>query len=221
MKLRARKALLLSAHADDAEFGCGGVVQKLIASDVAVTSVVFSICEDAVDSSIYQKDIRKIECKKAAKILGINDLRFMEYPVRRFPSYRQEILQDLVDLRYEANYDLVFTHWYDDVHQDHAIVAAESFRAFKGTEATLVSYEVPLDCQAFSPNIFVPLTEDEVEKKIQSIWAYESEVSRREYFSKSSLRASMGYRGPFAQSEYAEAFELRIMIVDDINHDSS
>ena len=221
MKLSSRNALFLSAHADDAEFGCGGVIKKLVDAGVHVTSMVFSICEDAVDTTKYPKDIRRSECKKAAGILGIQDLRILNYPVRRFNSHRQEILQEIIDIRYESEYDLVFTHWHNDVHQDHQVIAAESFRAFKGRDTTLLSYEVPLNCQAFSPNVFVPLTEDEVKSKIEAIWSYESELARRSYFKEDLVRSSLGYRGPYAQTKYAEAFELKIMVVDGIGFDKA
>jgi len=219
LKLSARRALLLSAHADDAEFGCGGTVSKLVAAGVGITSIVFSICRESVDTSKYPPDVRKHECEEAGRVLGIQDLRIFDYPVRRFTQYRQEILQELVDLRKEKHYDLVFTHWKDDVHQDHNVVAAESFRAFKGTDSTLLSYEVPLDCQAFSPNVFVPLNEEEVDRKVEAIMRYESEISRRSYFSKDLVTSSLGYRGPFAHTKFAEAFELRIMIADSWEED--
>ncbi|MHA1965656.1 MAG: PIG-L deacetylase family protein [Candidatus Thorarchaeota archaeon] len=221
MKLESRTALFLSAHADDAEFGCGGIIQKLVEAGVKVTSMVFSICEDAVDTSKYPKDIRRTECKEAAKILGIQDLRILNYPVRRFNSHRQEILQDIIDLRSESEFELVFTHWHDDVHQDHQVVAAESYRAFKGRDTTLLSYEIPLNCQAFSPNVFIPLSEAEVEKKIEAIWCYISELERRSYFQEELVRSSLGYRGPYARTKYAEAFELKIMIVDGIGLDKT
>jgi len=177
---------------------------------------VFSICREAVDRMKYPEDIRKTECKEASAILGIKNLRILDYPVRRFTQYRQEILQELIDIRAKEKYDLVFTHWKDDVHQDHNVVAAESFRAFKGVNTTLLSYEVPLDCQAFSPNVFVPLTQKEVDEKIDAVWCYQSEVLRRPYFSKEVVLSSLGYRGPFAATKYAEAFEMRIMVVDSL-----
>ncbi len=219
MKLRARAALVLSAHADDAEFGCAGTLSRLIAAGVKVTSIVFSICREAVDKTKYPEDIRRAECKEAAAILGIRNLRVLDYPVRRFGQYRQEILQELIDIRGKEKYDLVFTHWKDDVHQDHSVIAAESFRAFKGVNTTLLSYEVPLDCQAFSPNVFVPLTQEDVDKKTEAVWCYQSEVARRPYFSKDALVSSLGYRGPFAGTRYAEAFEMRIMVVDSLERD--
>ena len=114
----------------------------------------------------------------------------------------------------------MFTHWHSDSHQDHQVVAAESFRAFKETNSTLLRYEVPLDCQAFSPNVFVPLTESEVERKIDAIWSYQSEIARRSYSSRGGLRAAMRYRGPFAHTKFAEVFELKIMVVDGISTDS-
>ncbi|TXT54896.1 MAG: LmbE family protein [Candidatus Thorarchaeota archaeon] len=214
MEFNAKKVLFISAHADDAEFGCGGVITKLANSGVHITSVVFSGCEDAADPK-HPKDIRRKECVNASKIVGIQDLRILDFPVRKLPAYRQEILQYLYDLRKETHFDIVFTHWEKDVHQDHAVIAHEAFRAFKGTKSTLLSYEVPLDCQGFSPNVFVPLTKKEVETKLKALWEYKSELERRPYFSRKSLEANMRYRGPFVGEEFAEAFEMRIMYIEE------
>jgi LmbE family N-acetylglucosaminyl deacetylase len=214
LKIQSKHALFLSAHADDTEFGCGGLIQKLIAAGTKVTSLVFSIAEEAADTSKYPRDIRRHECEAAAKVLGIKDLQILSFPVRTFPSCRQQILQAIVDIRNENDFDLVLTHWLEDIHQDHQVVAVESLRAFKGGESTVMSYEVPLDCQSFSPNVFVPLTESEVERKIEAIWCYQSEVARRNYFSKDMIRSALGYRGPFARTIYAEAFELKILVAN-------
>jgi LmbE family N-acetylglucosaminyl deacetylase len=214
MNLSAKRALFLSAHADDAEFGAGGVIQKLVAKGVEVTSLVFSICEKAVDTSKYDSRIREKESKEAARILGIQKHMILEYPVRKFPEYRQEILQEIYDMGQSCKYDIVFTHWLNDIHQDHRVIAEESFRAFKGGGSTLFSYEVPLDCQGFSPNVFVPLTEEEVDKKIRAVWSYQSEVERRWYLERDGLKAAMRYRGPFAHTKFAEAFELKIMVLN-------
>lgn len=85
MRLKSRTTLFLSAHADDAEFGCGGIIQKMVSAGVRVTSLVFSISEEAVDITKYPKDIRRKECESAAKILGIKGLGILNYPVGRFP----------------------------------------------------------------------------------------------------------------------------------------
>ncbi len=214
MEIKSKHALFISAHADDAEFGCAGIIQKLIASGSRVTSLVFSICRAAADTSKYTEDVRRYECEEAAKILGITDLRILDYPVRDFPNHRQKILQSLVDISRSNSFDLVFTHWQQDIHQDHEVIANESFRAFKGGKATLISYEVPLDCQGFIPNIFIPLTEEEVARKIEAIWCYKSEIDRRSYFSRDVVESALGYRGPFAHTKYAEAFELKIMVAN-------
>ena len=92
MEIKSKHALFISAHADDAEFGCAGIIQKLIASGSRVTSLVFSICRAAADTSKYAEDVRRYECEEAAKILGITDLRILDYPVRDFPNHRQKIL---------------------------------------------------------------------------------------------------------------------------------
>ncbi len=77
-----------------------------------------------------------------------------------------------------------------------------------------MSYEVPLNCQGFIPNVFVPLTKEEVDRKVEAIWCYKSEIEQRQYFTKEVIESALGYRGPFAHTRYAEAFNLKIMVAN-------
>jgi LmbE family N-acetylglucosaminyl deacetylase len=97
-KPKSRAALFLSAHADDAEFGCGGIIQKMVLTGVRAASLIFSISEETVNITKYPKDFPRKECESSAKILGLKDLGILNYPVRRFPQYRQGILQDMLTL---------------------------------------------------------------------------------------------------------------------------
>lgn len=79
-----------------------------------------------------------------------------------------------------------------------------------------MSYEAPLDCKGVSPNVFIPLTEEEVETKMEAIWCYKSELERRSHFTRNAIRHALGYRGPFAYTEYVEAYELRILVASGV-----
>ena len=74
MKLKSRTAPFLSDHADDAEFGYGGIIQKMVSAGVRVTSLVFSISEEDDDIAKYSKDIRRKEYESAANIWGLRIL---------------------------------------------------------------------------------------------------------------------------------------------------
>lgn len=200
------KVLVLSPHTDDMELGAGATVRKLVENNVEVKSVVFSDCKKSVDRSKFPEDILRKECSAAAAQLGITDLTIHEFPVREFPRHRQEILDTIYELRTEDDYDLVVTSWKGDLHQDHRVVAEETLRAFLKKDANIIAYEVPGDCPGFVPQIYVPVTEKEVERKIELLKQYKSQVDRRGYFEINAIKGSMLYRGIHIGEPYAEAF---------------
>jgi LmbE family N-acetylglucosaminyl deacetylase len=109
MKSKKSKILILAPHTDDAEFGCGGTINKYINEGHEVYCAAFSACEQSVLSK-FPGDILRTEVKKATKRLGIlpENLFLYEYKVRTMNYHRQEILDDLIKLRAKIQPDMVF-----------------------------------------------------------------------------------------------------------------
>ena len=175
-------------------------------SGVHVESLVFSDCQKSVDTTKFPVDVLAKECKVAANHLGVEDLTIHQFPVREFPAHRQDILETIYRVRKEHEYDLVFTHWEGDLHQDHRVVAEETNRAFMKTNSTVLAYEVPGNCPGFTPQVFVPMTEDEVKMKVEMLQSYSSQVAMRGYFEINAIKSLMGYQGNHVGALYAEAF---------------
>ena len=212
-----KNVLVLSAHTDDMEVGAGGTVRKLVESGANVKSVVFSDCRASVDTSKFPEDILRHECQAAAKHIGIEELTIHELPVRHLPSHRQEILEMIYQLREDNDFDLVFTTWEGDLHQDHRAIAEETFRAFMKTDVSVLSYEIAGNSPGFTPEIFVPLTETQIEKKIEMLQLYKSQVARRGYFTINAVKSVMGYQGHHIGAPFAEAFVAHRGAVCDFN----
>ncbi|NWF96300.1 MAG: PIG-L family deacetylase [Candidatus Thorarchaeota archaeon] len=205
--------LVLSAHTDDMEVGAGATVRRLVESGAKVKSLVFSDCKKSVDISKYPLDVLRTECRAAADHIGIKDLTILELPVRDFPNHRQEILETIYALRKKDDFDLVLTLWTGDLHQDHKVVAEETFRAFMRTDVSVLSYEVAGSSPGFVPQVFFPLAEDDVERKMEMLSLYRSQVERRGYFTINAVRSVMGYHGHHCGAPYAEAFSLHRGVV--------
>ena len=214
MEWKIDRVLVISAHTDDMELGAGGTVRKMVESGVAVSSLVFSDCRKSVDTSKFPIDILEKECKAAASHLGIKDLTILQTPVREFPANRQEILEKIYEFRKKKKPDLVISSWDGDLHQDHRTVAEETRRAFMKTDTAILSYEVPGNCPGFTPQMYVPLTEAEVETKIEMLQLYKSQVERRGYFEINAIKSLMGYQGNHVGYPYAEAFVQERGFVD-------
>jgi LmbE family N-acetylglucosaminyl deacetylase len=136
-----KNVLVLAPHTDDGELGAGGTINKLTSSGSTVTYVAFSTAKESVPLG-FPSDVLKLEVKEATSVLGVKDsnLIIYDFQVRRLNYSRQEILENLIELRKRNFYDLVLIPSLRDIHQDHSTIAAEAVRAFKGT--SIWSYEL-------------------------------------------------------------------------------
>ena len=200
------RILVLAAHTDDGEFGCGGSIAKFIERGSEIHYIAFSSCQKSVPDG-YPSDILIKEVKEATKVLGIrkDGLHTHTFPVREFNHFRQDILEQLVKVERELKPDLVFMPSLNDLHQDHYVIAMESVRAFKKT--SILAYEIPWNNINFSTQAFIRLTHEQLDLKVQALGKYRSQAARP-YANEDFLRSLARARGVSAGVEYAEAFEV-------------
>lgn len=198
--------LVLAPHTDDGELGLGGTIRYLIELGKKVTYVAFSTAQQSVPEG-FPKDILKTEVKRATSKLGIlpENLLIYNYEVRKLGYVRQEILEELIQLRKSNDFDLVFMPSLHDIHQDHTTIAQEGLRAFKNT--TLLGYELIWNNLTFNTQCFVQLEKRHIEAKIEALKEYESQ-GKRDYLSEEFIFSLAKARGVQAGCPYAEAFEV-------------
>ena len=203
---RCKNVLVLAPHTDDGELGLGGTINKLITEGKRVTYVAFSTAEESVPPG-FPKDILKTEVRNATAKLGIKseNLIIYSYQVRKLNYVRQEILEELIKIRKQEKYDLVFIPSLHDIHQDHTTIAQEGLRAFKNT--TILGYELIWNNLSFDTQCFVRLREDDIKAKIMALKEYHSQ-GKRDYLSAEFIYSLAKTRGVQVGSEYAEAFEV-------------
>ena len=179
---------------------------KFAAEKREIFYAAFSTAQKSVPQG-FAPDILEKEVKQATKMLGIapGNLFIYDFPVREFPSHRQEILEIMVDLKKKLQPQLVFIPSSCDLHQDHYAVAREGIRAFKDTN--VLGYEEPWNNLQFYPGCFVPLSEEDLKKKLHAIACYRSQ-SHRAYAEESFIRGWAGMRGVQANTCLAEGFEV-------------
>ncbi len=77
-------AMVVTAHPDDAEFGCSGTVARWISEGTQVVYVLVTDgskgTEDRSISPEQLAEIRRNEQIDAGKILGLKDVVFLNYP---------------------------------------------------------------------------------------------------------------------------------------------
>lgn len=201
-----KSILVLAPHTDDGELGAGGTIAKFIENGAEVTYVAFSIAEESVPAHL-PRDILKTEVKLATRKLGIkeNNLIVLNYPVRKLNYHRQDILESLVKIKREKNFDLILMPSLGDIHQDHHTIAEEGVRAFKNT--TILGYELIWNNLQFSNTCFVKLDESHVQAKCNAMCEYVSQ-SGRDYVSEEFIYSLAKTRGVQIGAKYAECFEV-------------
>jgi N-acetylglucosamine malate deacetylase 1 len=205
-----KKILVLAPHTDDGELGCGGSIAKFCAEGKEVYYAAFCLCSKSLPASLPANTL-ELECKKATATLGIptSNLILFNYEVRNLPQFRQQILEELLQLNTKINPDLVFLPAASDIHQDHQVIHQEGMRAFKNT--TLAGYELPWNNFSFHTNFFIRLSQTELDKKVESLKSYQSQ-SHRNYMQEDFTRSLAKVRGVQCMSDFAEVFEIYKLI---------
>lgn len=206
--------LIISPHTDDAELGCGGTISKFIEMKKNVHLVAFSTAKKSIPEG-YDSDSTTIEMIEASKILGLNEknIKILDFEVRIFPKNRQEILNELINIRNELNPEIVMVPSKKDTHQDHQVVTNESLRAFKKSSLSIYGYEQPWNCFTFDTQAFVTLEENHIQKKIDALSKYKTQ-STKEYLDPEFIRGLARTRGITIGHKYAEAFEIFKTIIE-------
>jgi N-acetylglucosamine malate deacetylase 1 len=200
-----KNILVLAPHADDMEFGCGGTIKRLVDEGAKVLVLVFSTCEESLPDGFTVDDIKR-EQIAAGKVLGIKeeDIKIYDFPVRRFDSYRQDILEILIQFKKHNNVNQVFTPSRSDIHQDHAVIYIEAIRAFK--HSSLLGYEMPWNNIISSHNYFYKLDKEHMDAKQEAINCFKTQ-QHRGYTGKDIMNLAQ-VRGMQVKAKYAESFEL-------------
>ncbi len=202
------RVLFLAPHTDDVELGCGATLARCMEECETVDVAVFSTAAQSLPSGL-DKDHLKREFFAAMETYDIprERLHVFDYQVRRLNYSRQDVLEDLVQLRSKIKPNIVFTPSGGDVHQDHQVVHNESLRAFKTT--TMLGYELPWNNFRFESRVFVHVTEEHLAAKQRALQSYESQILKnRNYFESEFIRGLAAVRGIQQGVKYSEAFEL-------------
>lgn len=138
------KMLCLLPHLDD-EMGVIPLVhyfQKKLTKEIFF--YYFSDCKKSCEKLGFSGDILKKENKTVLSKLNIkeNNVFYLDYPVRNFFNFRQEILEEIVKLKNNLSPDIVVIPCSKDIHQDHRCIFEEGCRCFKNS-ATLIGFSYP------------------------------------------------------------------------------
>jgi LmbE family N-acetylglucosaminyl deacetylase len=200
-RCREPKILLLGAHCDDIEIGCGATVMRLTERLPDASFVWITLCAD---------DHREAETRAAAARL-LAAAKSSSVHIERFRGshlpYAGEPLKDYFDSLKVHAPDLILTHYRGDLHQDHRTVSDLTWNTFR--DHAILEYEIPkFDGDLGSPNVFMPLTPEDVKRKCDLLMACYPSQQGHSWFTASTFEALARLRGIecAAPGGFAEAF---------------
>ena len=201
--------LCLGAHCDDIEIGCGGALLKLI-GEYPVNRLKWVVF--ASDETRKQEALRSA----GAFLEGGEDreVAVLNYRDAFLPASAQEIKERFEAIKKEFSPNLVFTHYRHDQHQDHRLLSDLAWNTFR--DHLILEYEIPkYDGDLGAPNCFVPLTEEQVHRKVEILLGCFASQKEKHWFDKETFLALLRIRGMESArpTRYAEAFHVRKMII--------
>ena len=202
-----KKVLVLAPHTDDGEIGCGGTISKLLENKSEVFYVAFSSAKESLKQKGLNENTLIQEVKVATQSLGIKkkNLIIFDHRLRFFTSLRQEILEDMINLKNKLKPDLVLMPSLNDIHQDHITIAQEGLRAFK--QSTILAYELIWNNLNFHNTMFVKLEKKNIKAKWDALKKYKSQKTRS-YMNEDFIYSLARSRGVQIGTKYAESFEV-------------
>ena len=202
------RILCLGAHPDDIEIGCGGTVLRL-AAEVDNPEIYWVVFAASGQRAVEAKSgaalfLEKVKQKK----IIIKDFRD-----GFFPYIGSEIKEYFEKLKNEFEPDIIFTHYRNDLHQDHRLISDLTWNTFRNH--LILEYEIPkYDGDLGSPNYFVHINEDLGRKKAEMILNCFKTQRGNHWFTEDTFLSILRIRGleSNAPEKYAEGFYCRKMI---------
>ena len=199
------RVLCLGAHADDLEIGCGGTMLRLLESGrpVVVTWIVFSAGGDRRREARESAEIFLSRAK--AKLIVLK--RFRD---GFFPYQGPKIKEAFEALKQRVAPDLIFSHYRNDLHQDHRLISELTWNTFR--QHLILEYEIPkYDGDLGSPNVFVDLDASLCQRKVDTILDVYRTQAGKHWFDRDLFLALPRLRAMESGGvgKYAEAFYSR------------
>ena len=180
-----KKILVVGAHPDDETLGLGGTLALNAKKGNEICVLIFTDGESARGNKSKIK-LRQNQAKKACSVLGIKQVKFLDYEDEKLDLVAlAEMAKHIEKVIKDWNPSIIFTHYWDDINQDHRQVFEATRIAVRPQPKLKINhvlcYETPSSTEphsakpGFNPNLFVNI-ETTLTKKINAFKKYKDEV---------------------------------------------
>ena len=203
-----KKFLLITAHPDDLEMGCGGLVAKINKHGGSVTNLIL-VKPSAEHNANRDEGIVESELEKSKSVLKFETVIY-NTPLYDNGRPALTLTNNLISYAESCinEHEILISHWREDHHQDHRVcydvarsISRKHFKQFWCMDEPPYN----LHYKNFDCNHYVDIT-DCVDQKRQALESYST------YFNNFSIDTIIDYnkyRGSFlGENKVAETFHL-------------
>jgi LmbE family N-acetylglucosaminyl deacetylase len=210
--------LVIAPHMDDEVLGCGGVLQRFDKPNVLFCTMSR---EDrrwdpvAADYQAYEGATRMAEMRKASTLL---DYRFagLTYETHTLDEIPTRTLLELITSKMPDDVELILapgpSHDQDHEAIRKAVRALMRPHFYAGSVLEYWTWGSP---SPYDPQVVVPLSRDEVERKLRALGQYQTQLDPggdRYPYSVDSQDGFMFANGRTIHTEWAEVFTPRRLV---------
>jgi LmbE family N-acetylglucosaminyl deacetylase len=196
--------LLLGAHCDDIEIGCGATVALMAAAWPETRFVWVTLSSDEVRAAETRRAAERILAPARRREINIAAFRGSYLP------HDGPALKDYFESLKTHDPQIVLTHYRHDLHQDHRVTNELTWNTFRNH--FVLEYEIPkFDGDLGVPNTFVPVSRAAMKAKVDMLLECFPSQRSRTWFTADTFEALARLRGIEcnAPEGFAEAFYAR------------
>ena len=228
------RALVIGAHPDDIDFGAAGTVARWVAAGTDVTYLVVTYGEQGGFDETPREQVpamREAEQRAAAKVVGVDDVRFLTGYRDGDVAVTHELVRDIVRVVRQVRPVRVLgqspERWWERLaasHHDHLAVGEATVRAVYPAARNAFAYPELLSDEGLEPwrvselwlaahpqpDHAVDIT-DHLETKFAALAAHGSQTAHSMDDVRRQFTAALGdvaRRAGLGEGRYAEAFKV-------------
>lgn len=206
LDIRRRKILVLAAHPDDIEIGCLATIGKLSEQGYEIHFCVLT------GSEIRKKEFEASCLDLQSKGIAISEFRSFDFKDGALYDSRTEIKCALHSLYNDKDFEIIFTHSRNDLHQDHRLIGEITLELFR--QSSILAFEIPkYDGNPFTPQMYVEISAKAAAIKVDHLMLSYPTQRQKYWYKRSTFEATLVLRGVESGVKFAEAFEIVKWIV--------